>query len=547
MTNKVAKQIWHIYFMPLYLLLSLTIGGLTSLHLGQDASWDLRNYHIHNAWAFLNNRMEIDIYTAGIQTYFNPLLDLVYYKVGIEWFPDNPRFVAFLSGFPAGVLLFFVCLCVSDIIRVFKVDNLSAILLTIIAVSIGMTGAATISQLGTSSNEIQTAILVVVGVYSIIKNIDLEESNLIWFVTAGVCLGVAAGLKLTATIYAPGAFLAIVFMTRRLRFCVYRSIGFCTGWVSGFMVFYGWWGCRLYDLTGSPLFPLFNALFKSPLSSSLNFTDPRFKPTGFVETFFYPFHWIFPHSNVVAEPTFSDPRFAAAYVALLFIGLAYVYCRINKGLVSIDAFSGEKVVPRKASTLIIWLIFSYMLWQFMFSNIRYAVPMEVFTGLVIVIGILVIAQTLNFSKNRLSTAAMLAALGLLCNWYAQYPSFGRISYGRAFLEVDNVVFPNNSLVVFNGSPGAYLAPFLVRGNTGISFVGMTEDLLQNPRLFMGSIISKRLREHSGNMYVVEHPDQRVRDSHLSEFGLAINRTNCRKYNSSLALAFSICELQKTAN
>ena len=400
MLRMVTRKIWYGYSMSVALLLSLIIGGVISLLLGQDANWDLKNYHIHNAWALLNNRMGVDIFTAGIQTYFNPLLDLPYYLVAIEWFPNNPRLVAFLMGLPAGVLLFFVWLCASEVIRAFKVDNYFTFIMTGIVVAMGMTGAATISQWGTTFNEIQVAALVVAGVYVIIAKIDIDKSNLKWFVTAGACLGVAAGLKLTAAIYAPGAFLAIAIMSRNLKLSFHRAIGFCIGWWSGFLVFYGWWGYRLYELTGSPMFPMFNAFFKSSLIGPGSGMDNRFKPTGFVETLFYPFHWLSPNSMVVAEPTFSDPRFAVAYLAFLMIGLTYIFYRSGKGSNLINTFSGE-VIPRQASTLMIWLVISYVLWQLMFSILRYAVPIEVFTGLIILIAFLVIARLLNPSNYSL--------------------------------------------------------------------------------------------------------------------------------------------------
>ena len=545
MISRVARNIRFGYLMPVALILALITGGVISLLFGQDANWDIKNYHIHNAWALLNNRMGIDIFTAGIQSYFNPLLDLPYYMVAIEWFSSSPRLVAFFMGLPAGILLFFVWLCVSEVIRAFKVERHFTFIMTGIVVAMGMSGAATISQWGTTFNEIQVATLVVAGVYVIIAKIDLAKSNLKWFVIAGICLGIAAGLKLTAAIYAPGAFLAIGIMSRSLKFGVPRAVWFSVGWLSGFLVFYGWWGYRLYKLTGSPMFPMFNALFKSPLISSGSGMDNRFKPTGFIETLFYPFHWISPNSMVVVEPTFADPRFAAAYLAFLMMGLAYIYYRIGKGSSLINGFSGV-VIPRQASTLMIWFVVSYLLWQFMFSILRYAVPIEAFTGLVILIGLLVIARLLNFSKNSLLTLISLSIIGLLCGTYTQYPEWGRVSYGKKVVEVENVALPNNSLVIFNGPPVAYLAPFLIKDNKGVSFIGIVNDLSGQRDYPLWTNVSERIREQTGKIYMVERPEQRHMRSYISEFGLSINHESCREYKSSIDQPFTVCELQKVS-
>src|SRR5688500_8071941 len=48
--------------------------------LGQDTNWDLRNYHLYNAYAFLNDRQAMDLAPAGQQTWLNPLLDIFWYK-----------------------------------------------------------------------------------------------------------------------------------------------------------------------------------------------------------------------------------------------------------------------------------------------------------------------------------------------------------------------------------------------------------------------------------------------------------------------------------
>lgn len=46
------------------------------------------------------------MYAAGIQTYFNPLLDIPYYHAAFIHLVDRPRVVAFLMGLPFGLLAF---------------------------------------------------------------------------------------------------------------------------------------------------------------------------------------------------------------------------------------------------------------------------------------------------------------------------------------------------------------------------------------------------------------------------------------------------------
>ena len=77
---------------------TLLSSGCLSILLRQDNNWDLRNYHLYSAWALLNGRAGMDIAAAGIQSFFNPLLDLPYYMLAVKWLPDAPAAVAFLAG-----------------------------------------------------------------------------------------------------------------------------------------------------------------------------------------------------------------------------------------------------------------------------------------------------------------------------------------------------------------------------------------------------------------------------------------------------------------
>ena len=65
----------------LILLLALIPGamGIKAYRMGKDTNWDLRNYHFYNGYAQLENRMDVDISPAQMQTYFNPILDVPLY------------------------------------------------------------------------------------------------------------------------------------------------------------------------------------------------------------------------------------------------------------------------------------------------------------------------------------------------------------------------------------------------------------------------------------------------------------------------------------
>ena len=92
------------------------IFGLYSLGQGADSNWDVRNYHLYNAFAFLDGKLSIDLAPAGMQSYFNPLLDVPFYLMAMH-------LPAMLVGFVMGVihglnfplLLGICCLTLSDL------------------------------------------------------------------------------------------------------------------------------------------------------------------------------------------------------------------------------------------------------------------------------------------------------------------------------------------------------------------------------------------------------------------------------------------------
>src|ERR1700742_3808208 len=47
--------------------------------MGKDTSWDFRNYHWYIPYAWLNDRMAMDVVVAHQASYYNPFLDIPFY------------------------------------------------------------------------------------------------------------------------------------------------------------------------------------------------------------------------------------------------------------------------------------------------------------------------------------------------------------------------------------------------------------------------------------------------------------------------------------
>ena len=70
--------------------------GLLALALGQDANWDLRNYHFYNAYAFLNDRYAMDLLPSQTPYFYNPMLDVPFFLLATH---ASAKFAGFVLGF----------------------------------------------------------------------------------------------------------------------------------------------------------------------------------------------------------------------------------------------------------------------------------------------------------------------------------------------------------------------------------------------------------------------------------------------------------------
>src|SRR5579872_53626 len=214
----------------LLLLLSMLIFGLWSIHLGQDFSWDLRNYHFYNPYAFLHHRLDFDIAPAMIQTYFNPFLDLLNYFLITT---QKPIVAGFLLGAISGITAFFI----------YKITLLllEKPWLAFLATFIGMTGYASVIQLGATTNETKTSCLLIIAIYSILISFNNKEKAFYWVILGGFLTGLAVGFKLTAATNGVGIVIAYIFTQRPTKSHLVSGLVLIVTVVIGFLISNGYW------------------------------------------------------------------------------------------------------------------------------------------------------------------------------------------------------------------------------------------------------------------------------------------------------------------
>lgn len=183
--------------------------GILSVMLGQDANWDLRNYHYYNPYSFINGRMDFDVLPSQVANFYNPLLYVpFYYAVNLF----SPKGVGFLLGWIQGCN-FPLLLAITRLMIISKGSCKGSLWKhewVCFGISlIGMLGAANISELGTMFSDNLLSILILSSLWIILSSMrHLLLSG--WPIRLGIVIGAgflagaAIGFKQPAAIYAIG-------------------------------------------------------------------------------------------------------------------------------------------------------------------------------------------------------------------------------------------------------------------------------------------------------------------------------------------------------
>jgi hypothetical protein len=540
----IASRQSRLSVVPL-LAMCLVCAGALSVWLGQDANWDLKNYHVYNPWAALNNRAPLDLFAAGIQSYLNPTLDLPYYLLAFRWLSDKPKIVAFLAGLPFGALVFLVVHCAVTVLKDFAADSSRLPVTAALLAAFGVSGSATLPQVGTTFNEIQVSLLIVGGVAVILSGVAgqrklLPISNAIW---AGLLFGLAAGLKLTAAIYAPAAVIALFVVAEPRKKAAGTLVVFCFAWSVGFVTAFGWWALQLYQWTGDPMFPMFESFFHSRWLSAGTWVDSQFKAKSLFQAIFYPFFWVHTKSRTVAEPVFSDPRFAVAMIAFGLFGAVALFSRAR--LPAVGRRKGlEFKIPKTGRFVLLFVLVAYVIWVSTFSILRYAVTIEVLLGLAVGIVGFVCARRLNLTWPASAWDIFFVGLIACVAAATTYPRWGRTEYAETVLRVDALALDRGSLVIAFGSPLAYVLPEIARQNPSVRFVGITDDLLSARKFDLWEKVTGTIANFPGPKYVmVRLDDAAPRFEQLGIIHVAADAAHCQVLATSIDPGFKVCRVR----
>ena len=463
------------------------LSGLLSLWLGADANWDLFNYHLYGPFALLHGKLGIDLAPAGIQTYFNPLLDLPYYLMARHWPAPAAGFVMGLLHGLNFVLLYGIA---REVLRELpeRERRRAALLLA----AAGCLTANFLSELGNSMGDDTTALFVLGSFWLLLAGWDRLGKP--WLpLAAGVLLGLGVGLKLTNAVYAVALCLGLLALPLAWPARLRAGFAFGAGVLAGLALTAGFWFTLMWRDFGNPLFPQFSALFPNPLVHAIGVADGSWRPKGVLDALLWPFLTAL-DSRRAGQLDLHQAIWPLAYV----LYLCWAIRRLRHGPAAAPA-------PRERLILIV-LPLAYLAWLALFGVYRYLVPAELLAPLTVFLlwrRLLDQPRAARAAAWSLSLATLLVLAGGVSTW-------GHEPWSARMLRADTpaLVQPDKTTVAITGTDPAYawLALFFPPGT---AFVGLGGNFPAAPAYYVRAHAIAAAR--GGPVYAVveAHADARA--------------------------------------
>jgi hypothetical protein len=498
----------------------LGVAGLGAVALGPDDNWDLLYYHLYAPFAYLHQRYLYDLGPAQSQGYFNPTADLLFYGMISSHLNDFPRIVAFIMGAVHGINAALVFAIACEVLRPQTAKARWA--LRIIALLIGVTGAGFVSLLGTTTNDLINSIFVLASLLIILRVNREQRPHQAGrgCALAGLLFGLGVGLKYTAAIFAPGLAFATLAVAARRR-SLAAPFAFGAAAVLGCLAVAGHHLLALWRDFGNPIFPFLNDLFRSPYAEPQSLRDMRFVPHDLMQAIASPFRWMVINQYLVMEAHFRDWRGAVASLA----AVATVLARMAQPL---RGRAGASETPG-LGLLVGFAAVSFFAWEFAFSIYRYAVVLEMLSG-VVIIGAL--TRVVVQPRLRLGLAVTLAVIIAATT---VHPDWGRREWSERYVDVEVPPLPPHSIVLIaTWDPAAYFIPF---ADPSARYLGIENNFLtlaQTNR--MASEVKHLMQTPGPSKFIVNVGpfDPGKLNSVLDPLGLRLAAEPCMPIESNLA-------------
>ncbi|MEM6793031.1 MAG: hypothetical protein AAF725_03565 [Acidobacteriota bacterium] len=496
---------------PWLVVTALLLGGAygwISVELGQDANWDLLNYHFYNPWAFLHDRLDQDIAPAQLQTYLNPLLDLPAY-----WLMHSapPRAVGAALGALHGLNAWLLGWIAWAFFR--SEPRAVRAAASVACAGFGSLGLEAVNLIGRTTNDNLVSLFGLTALLILISDPGGQPHAWRW-AAAGLILGAGTGLKLTLAIHAVAfgllAALAAGPLAERLRRVALAGL---SGLV-GVLATSGFWLLTMQEKFGNPFYPFWNGVFSSPYFGPYSANFYHYIPgpkDGWLGALLFPAHFAL-EPELIHAPG-HDFRFAAC---LLVTALA-----LAAGLIR------RRLPDWRLGALVVFMGVSYVLWVQLFHYSRMLLVVEMLAGLYL---LALASRLLGGGWRSLVPGALLLLLLML----VQDPKpKGRLIWAEDFFGVEVPArLPENLIVLLtDGRPLGYIPPHFPHSVRWIHLEGSLARHTKNTEYERW--IERELREHTGAFMALVQVRPGRQGVRRLPFGMRVDTSRCLSVNARL--------------
>ena len=492
--------------------------GLLAVHLGQDTDGDQLYYHYYSASAVLSGRFLHDIAAGGLGGFNNPLMYFPF-AVAVDHLPAAA--VCFLIGAWQGLNITLVLAIARHLIRP---ANTWGALLCIAIAGYVVASPIFILTVGRTFGDDWVSVPFLAGIWLLLRG--PESRRLDWL--GGLLIGLAAGMKITnvPTAAAFGVALAISYPQPRKLLAVAAAM------IIGFAATAGWWFVFSYRHFGNPLFPYYNAIFKSPLYPEFNFHDTRWKLDHLRDLLLLPARMA-KGTTTVIETNYQETH----WLTFSFLSVVTIACVVGE-FVKTRALA----IDRRIAVLAVFCALAFVVWAFMLHYMRYLMVAE----LVVPLAVAMLMRWVCGSDR--AAAIALASLVLISAAVDHYLPlrWSRIEPTGSWYQVPELAIPAGSAVLLGNDIG-FVERALPRDTTIIGlgtnyfFAGLPGD---GGTPVLNARIADAVWREPANVYqltLLSLPPKFDSAHVAAQLGFTFDQRACREVPTNLG-ALQICKL-----
>jgi hypothetical protein len=508
-----------------------------SLWRGQDANWDLRNYHWYNAYAFLHQRYGFDILPAQTPSFYNPLIDLPIYMLSQL---GPARFCGLVLGLVQGLNFLPLFMLSHAMINIGQPGR--RVWIAAGLAGLGIAGGGGLALIGATFYDNVVSIGLLVSMLMLASSLPYLhklplKSVLPRVFIYGIPAGLALGLKLTLIPFCAAIIPALLLSGGKMERRTQLALTLGCGITLGMLATQGYWMWFLWTHYGSPLFPYFNQFFGSDNAPATSARDTQFIPGNPFEMLIFPLKFAL-NPKLVGEIDWRDYRIPVLYLLLpICTAVAFVIGRRRDDSLALS--------PIQPTRFLLWFgVFGYLFWLFLFSIYRYLVVLEMLAPLLIFLTIGMLPLRRN--TKLIATGALLAVLAV-----SMKPGdWGHVEWSRKFVSAltPTLSNPENTMLLMGGyEPYSHIVPGLQPEMAVVRFQSNFTDPLKG-NIGLNVTIRKRIAQHQGNFLLALPAWQIPYSDHvqvaLATFNLRFLAKDCLIYPDNLGNSFAFCPVER---